>query len=80
VGDLKNEQELKAFGATEVFSYRSETLADDIIAANGGPIDAVLDVVGDALFDMSLQVLKKGGKFCISGSAGGQTTHLDFRT
>ncbi|WDH76803.1 alcohol dehydrogenase family protein [Exiguobacterium marinum] len=80
VGDLKNEQELKALGATEVFSYRSDTLADDIIAANGGPVDAVLDVVGDALFDMSLQVLKKGGKFCISGSAGGQTTHLDFRT
>lgn len=35
---------------------------------------------GDALFDVSLQVLKKGGKFCISGSAGGQTPHLDFRT
>lgn len=35
---------------------------------------------GDALFDVSLQVLKKGGKFCISGSAGGQTPYLDFRT
>ncbi|STO08680.1 putative alcohol dehydrogenase [Exiguobacterium aurantiacum] len=46
----------------------------------GGPVDAVLDVVGDALFKTALDVLKNGGKFCISGSAGGQQTHLDFRT
>lgn len=37
-------------------------------------------MVGDALFSTSLQVLKKGGKFCTSGSAGGQKTELDFRT
>lgn len=37
-------------------------------------------MVGDALFSLSLKVLKKGGKFCISGSAGGQKTELDFRT
>ncbi|MDQ0300547.1 NADPH:quinone reductase-like Zn-dependent oxidoreductase [Salibacterium salarium] len=43
-------------------------------------MDSVLDVVGDALFTTSLQVLKKGGKFCTSGSAGGQKTELDFRT
>jgi NADPH:quinone reductase-like Zn-dependent oxidoreductase len=55
-------------------------LAEDILNVNGGPVDSVLDVVGDALFKTSLQVLKKGGKFCISGSAGGQQTNLDFRT
>jgi len=80
VGDLKDEAKLKELGASRVFSYRSETLADDIVEANGGPVDAVLDVVGDALFKTALDVLKNGGKFCISGSAGGQTTHLDFRT
>lgn len=80
VGDLKDEAKLKELGATHVFSYRSERLADEILEVNGGPVDAVLDVVGDALFATSLQILKKGGKFCISGSAGGQTTHLDFRT
>lgn len=80
VGDLKTEEALKRLGATHVLSYRSEQLADEIIAVNGGPIDAVLDVVGDSLFKTALTVLKNGGKFCISGSAGGQQTNLDFRT
>ena len=80
VGDLKDEAKLKELGASRVFSYRSEALADEILEANGGPVDAVLDVVGDALFATSLEVLKNGGKFCISGSAGGQQTNLDFRT
>ena len=80
VGDLALEEKMKELGATHVLSYRSERLADEIIEANGGPIDAVLDVVGDALFHTSLQVLKKGGRFCTSGSAGGQKTELDFRT
>lgn len=79
VGDLKDEAKLKELGASRVFSYRSETLADEILETNGGPVDAVLDVVGDALFATSLEVLKNGGKFCISGSAGGQQTQLDFR-
>lgn len=80
VGDLKTEEALKRLGATHVLSYRSEQLADEIIAVNGGPIDAVLDVVGDSLFKTALTVLRNGGKFCISGSAGGQQTNLDFRT
>lgn len=79
VGDMKDENKLKALGANRVFSYRSETLADELLEANAGPVDAVLDVVGDALFKTSLDVLKNGGKFCISGSAGGQQTQLDFR-
>ncbi|WP_411955048.1 zinc-binding dehydrogenase [Alkalibacillus sp. S2W] len=80
VGDLRLADEMKALGATHVLSYRSDRLVDDIIDSNGGPIDSVLDVVGDPLFSTSLEALKKGGKFCISGSAGGQTTNLDFRT
>lgn len=79
VGDLKDEAKLRELGADHVFSYRSERLADEILEANGGPVDAVLDVVGDALFATALEVLKNGGKFCISGSAGGQQTQLDFR-
>ncbi|AOM84477.1 zinc-binding dehydrogenase [Salisediminibacterium beveridgei] len=80
VGDLTMADSLKALGATHVCSYRSEHLADEILSVTGGPVDAVLDVVGDALFATSLKVLKKGGKFCTSGSAGGQKTELDFRT
>ncbi|AJD90346.1 alcohol dehydrogenase GroES-like domain protein [Jeotgalibacillus malaysiensis] len=49
VGDLKDGEKLKELGAAEVVSYRSETLIDDILKAAGGPVDSVLDVVGDAL-------------------------------
>ncbi|MFG6147631.1 zinc-binding dehydrogenase [Halobacillus sp. B23F22_1] len=80
VGDLNDEKIMKELGATYVLSYKSENLAEEILEANEGPVDSVLDVVGDALFPTSIQVLKKGGKFCISGSAGGQKTNLDFRT
>lgn len=80
VGDLDLEEKLKELGATHVLSYKSNNLAEEILEVNSGPIDSVLDVVGDALFSTSLQVLKKGGKFCTSGSAGGQKTELDFRT
>lgn len=80
VGDLAMEGKMKELGATHVLSYKSDNLEQEILDANGGPIDSVLDVVGDALFSTSLQVLKKGGKFCTSGSAGGQKTELDFRT
>ncbi|WJE17555.1 zinc-binding dehydrogenase [Halobacillus sp. ACCC02827] len=80
VGDMALEEKLKDLGATHVLSYKLDQLADEIMNINGGPVDSVLDVVGDALFFTSLQVLKKGGKFCTSGSAGGQKTELDFRT
>ncbi|RIW30711.1 alcohol dehydrogenase [Bacillus salacetis] len=80
VGDLELEGEMKELGAAHVLSYRSADLAKEIVGVNGGPIDSVADVVGDALFPASLEVLKKGGKFCTSGSAGGQKTELDFRT
>lgn len=80
IGDLKNAERIKELGATHVLSYKSDKLAEEILEVNGGPIDAVLDVVGQPLLKTSLHVLKKGGKFCISGSAGGQITELDFRT
>ncbi|MBX0356777.1 zinc-binding dehydrogenase [Halobacillus sp. Nhm2S1] len=80
VGDLSMEERMKELGATHVLSYKSENLEEEILKANGGPIDTVLDVVGDALFSTALTVLKKGGKFCTSGSSGGQKTELDFRT
>ncbi|MDR7071503.1 zinc-binding dehydrogenase [Fictibacillus barbaricus] len=80
VGDLTLKERIQELGAAHVLSYKSENLAEEILEVNGGPVDSVLDVVGDALFSTSLQVLKNGGKFCISGSAGGQQTELDFRT
>ncbi|UOQ45811.1 zinc-binding dehydrogenase [Halobacillus salinarum] len=80
IGDLDSKKKMEDLGADYVVSYKSDELAETILEINGGPVDSVLDVVGDALFSTSLHVLKKGGKFCISGSAGGQQTNLDFRT
>jgi NADPH:quinone reductase-like Zn-dependent oxidoreductase len=79
VGDLRLEAQLKNLGATHVLSYRSSTLLEDIQTASGGHVDVVLDVVGDALFSILLNALKVGGKYCISGSIGGQKTQLDLR-
>ncbi|MFG6496495.1 zinc-binding dehydrogenase [Fictibacillus sp. UD] len=79
LGNLDSEAKMRELGATHVLSYKSDSLSKEILEVNGGPIDSVLDVVGDALFSTSLEVLKNGGKFCISGSAGGQKTNLDFR-
>ena len=79
VGDLKSTETMKALGATHVLSYRSVHLEEDILSVLGGPCDAVLDVVGDALFQTMIAVLKNGGKLCISGSIGGQKTEVDLR-
>lgn len=79
VGDLSLKEQLIALGATHVLSYKSKNLEEEILDINNGPVDSVLDVVGDALFETSLKVLKNGGKFCTSGSAGGQKSELDFK-
>ncbi|MGM0846531.1 MAG: zinc-binding dehydrogenase [Bacillota bacterium] len=80
VGDLALADKMTELGASHVLSNKSAHLSQEIMEVNGGPVDSVVDVVGDALFSTSLEVLKKGGKFCTSGSAGGQKTELDFRT
>lgn len=79
VGDLRLASKLKALGAHHVLSYKSDNLLQEILECSGGLVDAVLDVVGDPLFAVSIDALKRGGRFCISGSAGGQKTMLDFR-
>lgn len=79
VGDMSLTKEMKDLGATHVLSYKSDRLAEEIIEINGGPVDSVLDVVGDALYKSVIKALKKGGKFCIAGSIGGQTTEVDLR-
>ncbi|NLB19523.1 MAG: alcohol dehydrogenase catalytic domain-containing protein [Clostridium sp.] len=50
VGNLNLESQMKELGATQVLSYRSKSLVQEILEINGGPVDSVLDVVGDALY------------------------------
>ncbi len=79
VGDLSLTEQMKTLGATHVLSYQTDRLEEEVLSIAGGPVDAILDVVGDALIHTMIQVLKRGGKFCIAGSIGGQVTEIDLR-
>ncbi|WP_322787608.1 zinc-binding dehydrogenase [Alteribacillus iranensis] len=63
VGDWSQKNSLLELGATDVVSYRSNTLLEDIFDAAGGPVNAVLDVVGQPLFSTSMAALKREGRF-----------------
>ncbi|WP_410777594.1 zinc-binding dehydrogenase [Ectobacillus funiculus] len=78
--DLSVKEKMIELGASEVLSYKSNTLPDDILKAAGSEIDVVLDVVGDPLFSTCLKVLRNGGRLAISGAVGGAVTQLDIRT
>ncbi|MGO4889749.1 zinc-binding dehydrogenase [Anaerobacillus sp. MEB173] len=78
--DLSCKERLIDLGASEVLSYKSATLSDDILKAAGGEIDVVLDVVGNPLFSTCLQVLRNGGRLATSGAVAGAVTQLDIRT
>ncbi|MGG0773329.1 zinc-binding dehydrogenase [Priestia megaterium] len=78
--DLSLKEKMIELGASEVLSYKSKTLSEDILEAAGGEIDVVLDVVGDPLFSTCLKVLRNGGRLAIAGAVAGAVTQLDIRT
>ncbi|SDH68091.1 zinc-binding dehydrogenase [Alteribacillus bidgolensis] len=80
VRDLSLKEKMIELGASEVLSYKSTTLPDDVIKAADGKVDVVLDVVGDPLFSTCLKVLRNGGRLATSGAASGAVTQLDIRT
>ena len=57
--------------------------ASDVAAAveaNGGPFDAVADVVGGDRFGAWLDALRRGGRYVTSGAIAGPVVALDLRT
>ena len=50
------------------------------VEANGGPFDAVADIVGGADFGGWLEGLKRGGRYVTSGAIAGPIVDLDLRT
>lgn len=50
------------------------------VQANGGPFDAVADVVGGTDFGGRLEALKRGGRYVTSGAIAGPIVELDLRT
>lgn len=70
---------VKAAGAHTVLDYRAETLADDILAANGGAaVDRVLEVEFGANVQMNAEVIKANGTIAAYGSQIEMTPTLPF--
>lgn len=54
---------------------------DDLVAAVGaGSVDAVVDVVGGPRWPALLDVLRRGGRYVVSGAIAGPHVDLDLRT
>ncbi len=70
---------VKAAGAQTVLDYRSETLAADILAANGGDaVDRILEVEFGANVAMNAEVIKINGTIAAYGSQIEMTPTLPF--
>ncbi|MHB8717428.1 MAG: zinc-binding dehydrogenase [Candidatus Dormibacteria bacterium] len=67
--ESKREAALR-LGAARVFGTDREATRA-LIAASDGGVDAVLDTVGEATYEMSLRVLRPGGVLVVSGTTSG---------
>ena len=54
-------------------------VADAVAREAGGPLDAVVDVVGGPLLPALLDRVRDGGRWVIAGAIGGHTVGLDLR-
>jgi len=54
-------------------------VAAAVAAAAGGPLDAVVDVVGGPLLPALLDRIRDGGRWVIAGALGGAVVDLDLR-
>ena len=75
------EEALREAGATGVVLRGPEpgAVADAAAQAAGGPLDAVVDVVGGPLLPALLDRIRDGGRWVIAGAIGGHTVDLDLR-
>lgn len=78
-GRAKLEQ-VADLGAGTVIARETEALVDAVVAAAGGPLDVVADVVGGADFLRWLEALRPGGRYVTSGAIAGPVVELDLRT
>ena len=67
-------------GADAVVARDSVNVPAAAEQANGGPFDAVADVVGGADFAGLLETLRRGGRYTTSGAIAGPIAELDLRT
>ena len=67
---------VRALGASQTIPRGT-----DLIAALGGEsVDVVIDVVGGSQFEQLVDVLRRGGRYGVSGAIAGPIVPLDLRT
>ena len=76
VGDSAKEKVALACGADHIVSSRSRVLHKDIQSVVADAIDVIIDPVGGAFFEESLQVLNYGGRVIVLGFASGKIPSL----
>ena len=67
-------------GADAAVARETPSVAAAAVEANGGPFDAVADVVGGDSFAGWLDALMRGGRYVTAGAIGGPIVQLDLRT
>ncbi|KQY13750.1 alcohol dehydrogenase family protein [Rhizobium sp. Root482] len=75
------EQAMLDIGAEAVVTRGSGDLVEAVHAASGGrPIDVVADLVGGAMFNDLLKILRPEGRYTTAGAIAGPVVQLDLRT
>ncbi|WP_438816512.1 alcohol dehydrogenase family protein [Taklimakanibacter deserti] len=75
------EQALLDIGAEAVITRGAGDLFTAVEkATNGAPIDVVADLVGGAMFNDLLKILRPEGRYTTAGAIGGPVVQLDLRT
>jgi NADPH:quinone reductase-like Zn-dependent oxidoreductase len=75
------EQALLALGAEAVITRGTQDIVAAVNDATGGkPIDVVADLVGGAMFNDLLRILRAEGRYTTAGAIGGPVVQLDLRT
>jgi NADPH2:quinone reductase len=73
-------RQVEELGADVVIDSAADGLSDRLREANSGrPVDAILEMVGGAVFDQSLHALAPFGRIIVYGDAAGEPSALDSR-
>ena len=71
--------QVRALGADAVVARDTEDVPAAVVAANGGPLSVVADVVGGNDFGGWLDALTRRGRYVTSGAIAGPLVALDLR-
>jgi NADPH:quinone reductase-like Zn-dependent oxidoreductase len=80
IAGASKEERLRALGAHEFVARESDDVRGDVerlIGERGA--DVAADVVGGAIFDDLLKLLRRGGRYTTAGAIAGPTTKIDLR-